>query len=119
MRYTKFGEQFRILRIKHHEVLADAAKFLGAKSSFISAVETGRKNVPEKWLDLISEHYSLSEKQRFELAQSIEDSKTTVRIDMVAASEAQRSVALQFQRSFDGLDEETANEIMEILKRNS
>ena len=100
-------------------ILADAAKFLGAKSSFISAVETGRKNVPEKWLDLISEHYSLSEKQRFELAQSIEDSKTAVKIDMVAASEAQRSVALQFQRSFDGLDEETANGIMEILKRNS
>ena len=119
MRYTKFGEQFRILRIKHHEVLADVTKFLGATSSFISAVETGRKNVPEKWLDLLSEHYSLNEKQRSELAQAIEDSKTTVKIDMVAASEAQRSVALQFQRSFDGLDEETAKEIMKILRRNS
>jgi len=119
MRYTKFGEQFRILRIKHHEVLADATKFLGATGSFISAVETGRKNVPEKWLDLISDHYSLNERQRSELAKAIEDSKTTVKIDMVAVSEVKRSVALQFQRSFDGLDEETAKEIMEILNRNN
>jgi DNA-binding XRE family transcriptional regulator len=119
MRYTKFGEQFRILRIKHHEVLSDASKFLGATSSFVSAVETGKKNVPEKWLDLISEHYSLNSAQRAELAQAIEDSKTAIKIDMVAASEAQRNVALQFQRSFDGLDEETAKEIMEILKRNN
>lgn len=117
MRYTKFGEQFRILRIKHHEVLSDAAKFLGVTSSFISAVETGKKNVPDKWLDQICEHYFLNEKQRSELAQAIEDSKTMVRIDMITASPVQRSVALQFQRSFDGLDEETANQIMEILKK--
>ena len=119
MRYTKFGEQFRILRIKHHEVLADAAVFLDATSSFISSVETGRKNVPDKWLDLICEHYSLSDKEHSELAEAIEESKTAVKIDMVAATAAQRSVALQFQRSFDGLDEKTAQEIMEILKRNS
>ena len=119
MRYTKFGEQFRILRIKHHEVLADAAKFLNTTSSFVSAVETGKKNVPEKWLGLICEHYSLNDGQRNELAQAIEDSKTTLKIDMVAATEVQRDVALQFQRSFDGLDEETAQEILEILKKNS
>lgn len=118
MGYTKFGEQFRILRIRHREVLADATKFLGATSSFISAVETGKKNVPEKWLDLITEHYSLNEEERHDLAEAIRESRTTVKIDMVAASDVKRSVAMQFQRSFDEIDEETAKEIMEILKRN-
>ena len=118
MRYTKFGEQFRILRIKNHEVLADATKFLHATSSFISAVETGKKNVPDKWLDLICEHYSLNEKERHSLMEAIEESKTSLKIDMGTAGAAQRSVAIQFQRSFDGLDEETAKEIMKILKGN-
>lgn len=118
MKYTKFGEQFRILRIQHHEVLSDAAKMLGVTSSFVSSVETGKKNVPDKWLDIICNHYSLSNEQRKELAQAIEDSKTTIKIDMVSATEAQRNVALQFQRSFDGLDEKTASQIMNILKRN-
>jgi transcriptional regulator with XRE-family HTH domain len=119
MQYTKFGEEFRILRIKHHEVLSDAAKFLSVSSSFVSAVETGKKNVPDKWLDMICCHYSLNEEQRKKLSQAIEESKTTVKIDMVTATEAQRNVALQFQRSFDDLDEQTAAEIMKILKRNN
>ena len=50
--------------------------------------------------------------------EAIEESKTSLKIDMAAAGAAQRSVAIQFQRSFDGLDEETAKEIMEILKGN-
>lgn len=119
MGYTKFGEKFRILRIMHHEVLSDASVFLHSSCSFISSVETGKKNVPADWLNLISEHYKLTDAERLELSNSIEDSKTTVKIDMIAASTAKRSAALQFQRSFDCLDDETANEILKILKRNS
>lgn len=43
MSYTEFGEYFRILRIKHHEVLNDAKKFLGVSTAFISSVECGKK----------------------------------------------------------------------------
>ena len=44
MAYTSFGEFVRILRIKHHEVMGDMAKMLGASLPFLSAVENGKKN---------------------------------------------------------------------------
>ena len=61
MAYTEFGEFFRILRIKNHEVLADAKEFLGVSSAFISSVECGKKGVPEDWVEKIICHYNLSQ----------------------------------------------------------
>jgi hypothetical protein len=115
MAYTKFGEFMRVQRVKHHEVMGDFAKLLDVKISFVSAVENGKRNVPEDWYAIIVEHYNLSEPERCELRQAIEDSKTQAKIDLVTASQCQRQVALQFQRSFEKLDDKTANEIMKIL----
>lgn len=118
MGYTEFGELFRILRIKHHEVLADVKSFLGVSSAFISSVECGKKPIPSDWFEKLSNHYNLSKKEQDELAYAIDVSKKALKIDISTASATQKSVAIQFQRSFDGLDEKTANEIMEILERN-
>lgn len=61
MTYTKFGEFMRVLRVQHHEVMGDVAKLLGVSTPFLSAVENGRKNVPNEWFDIIAEHYALSD----------------------------------------------------------
>ena len=50
MAYTSFGEYVRILRIKHHQVMGDMAKILGTTTPYLSAVENGRKNVPQEWI---------------------------------------------------------------------
>jgi len=118
MDYTTFGEKFRILRIKHHEVLADAKTFLGVSSAFISSVECGKRPVPSDWLDKISNHYGLSEEERCDLGDSIELSKNTIKLHITNSSPAQKTAAIQFQRSFDDLDEKTAKEIIKILERN-
>jgi transcriptional regulator with XRE-family HTH domain len=117
MAYTKFGEFMRVQRIKHHEVMGDFAKLLDVKISFVSAVENGKRNVPEEWYAIIVEHYNLSESEQIELRQAIEDSKTQAKIDLISASQCQRQVALQFQRSFDKLDDKTANEILKLLHK--
>ena len=117
MGYTKFGEYFRILRIKHREVLADAKTFLGVSSAFISSVECGKKAIPQTWFGLISEHYNLNEKERAELCEAIDLSQQTLKLDLSIASQAQKQVAIQFQRSFQEMDDETASEIKAILER--
>lgn len=116
MSYTKFGELFRILRIKHHEVLADAKEFLGVSTAFISSVECGKKSVPDDWAEKISDHYGLSAKEKEELIEAIDQSKKTMRIDLSSTSDLKKSVALQFQRSFQDADEETMLEIQRILE---
>ena len=117
MSYTSFGEFVRILRIKHHEVMGDMAKVLDVKTPFLSAVETGKKNVPTDWIDKLVEHYSLSEFEKRELENAIEESRTQYKIMAQNASVNQRRVAMQFARSFDDIDDETALKIMKLLKK--
>ncbi|MEY8381496.1 helix-turn-helix transcriptional regulator [Ileibacterium valens] len=117
MSYTSFGEFMRILRIKHHEVMGDTAKLLDVKSSFLSAVENGKKNVPAQWFDKIVSHYGLSKDERVELAEAIEESKNQFKVNAVHAGMIQRRAALQFARSFDDLDDETALHIIELLSK--
>lgn len=116
MKYTEFGEYFRILRLKHREVLASAAVLLGVTSSFISAVECGKKQIPEDWETKIINHYNLNKKEQDELKKAIERSKSSIKIDLVDASIIQKDIALQFQRSFKDLDDDTISKIQLLLK---
>ena len=117
MAYTKYGEFMRILRVRFREVMSDTAKMFNVKLPFVSAVESGKKNVPEEWIAIIVEHYHLGEKETRELMDAIEESKTQMRINLLTASTAQRRVAVQFQRSFDSLDEDTAEAILKLLHK--
>lgn len=119
MKFTEFGEYFRILRIKHKEVLKDASEFLNVSCAFISSVECGKKSIPEEWFEKMVNHYNLNEKQQKELRTAIDRSAKTIKFSIENVTPTQKDLAVQFQRSFDELDEETANEILEILKRNA
>lgn len=117
MAYTMYGEFMRVQRVKHHEVMADIARVLGVTLPFVSAVETGKRNVPDEWFTAISKHYNFGEAEEQELRRAIDNSKTQTKIDLISATQCKRQLALQFQRSFDKLDDKTANEILKILYR--
>lgn len=117
--YTPFGEFFKVLRIKNHEVLGDASKLLNVSSAYVSSVECGKRPVPEEWVEIIIKHYNLTESQQIELKKAVDNSKTSLKINLINSDFTQRNVALQFQRSFEDMDEDTAKEILKILKRNN
>ena len=117
MSYTSFGEFVRILRIKNHEVMGDMAKVLGVKIPFLSAVENGKKNVPADWADKLISYYNLSADEQDSLMQAIDESRTQYKIPMDNAGIHQRKAALQFARSFDEMDDETALKILELLSQ--
>ena len=87
-------------------------------SAYISSVECGKRPVPDEWAALIADHYRLSQAEVSELKHAIEESKTSIKINLSRSGIAQRSAAIQFQRSFDKMDDETANEILKIIERN-
>lgn len=117
MSYTSFGEFVRILRVKHHEVMGDLAKVLNVKVPFLSAVENGKKNVPSEWVEKIIAHYRLSTMEQNELEKVIDESRTQYKISTGKAGVSQRRAALQFARSFDDMDDETATKILELLSK--
>lgn len=116
MSYTPFGEFVRILRIKHHQVMGDMAKILNTSTPFLSAVENGKKNVPNEWIQKIIEHYHLSSEEQNKLKESVEESRLQYKIISGKAGINQRKAAMQFARSFDEMDDETALKILELLR---
>lgn len=117
MAYTQFGEFVRILRIKHHQIMGDMAKILDTSLPFLSAVENGKKNVPIDWIDKLTSYYNLSEVEQKELEEAVEGSKTQYKLNASMAGNNQRRAAMQFARSFDSMDDETALKIMELLNK--
>ena len=115
---TSVGRFLRKLRIDNGEILRDMADKLKVSSAFLSAVENGKKKVPEAWIPKLEEFYSLTSEQMEELRVAIVESSDTVEINIHNASIPNRQLAVSFARQFDTLDEETAKKLFDILKKH-
>lgn len=113
---TKFGKLLRKIRIDHGEILKNMADKLEVSPAFLSAVEIGKKNVPKGWVERISSIYNLSPSETQALFLSAEDAVRSVKIDLLNASDTQRSVAIAFARSFDNMSEDTAKKIFNMME---
>ncbi|MCR5234663.1 MAG: XRE family transcriptional regulator [Lachnospiraceae bacterium] len=117
MAYTRFGEIVRVLRIKHHEVMGDMAKVLDTSLPFLSAVENGKKNVPGEWVNKLVEHYGLTDDEKKDMEEAIEESKVQFKISSKNAGNIQRKTVLAFARAFDEMDDDTALKILKLLSK--
>ena len=95
--------------------MGDMAKVLETSLPFLSMVENGKKNVPSEWIDKITEHYGLTPNEVCALREAMEESRTCFKINAGSAGDTQRKVALKFARSFEKMDDETANKILQLL----
>ena len=116
MGYTKFGKIVRKEMIDHDENLLSIAQLLGVTSSFVSAVLTGGKSVPDNWVDELSKHYGLEGSKYDELYDAYCEEKKNVRIDVENIQLNQKKLALQFQRKLPELNEDEIQYIFDILK---
>lgn len=116
MGYTPFAKNVRKMMIDADENLLDLANQLDCSVSFVSLVFTGKKAVPESWIEIISNHYNLNDKQREKLFEAYCESKKNVQIDLSNSNNMQKRLALQFQRNLNGLTDEEVERLSEILK---
>ncbi len=118
MGYTKFGKIVRKEMIDHDENLLSIAQLLGVTTSFVSAVLTGAKSVPDNWIDALSKHYGLKDAKYDEFYSAYCEDKKNVRIDVENVPLTQKKLALQFQRKLPELDEDEIQSIFDILKED-
>lgn len=116
---TLFGKFVRKLRIDRNELLKDMAVKLGVASSYLSAVETGKRNVPHDWLEKITTLYQLNYEETQELKTAIESSQLSIKIDLKRASSKDKNLVMSFAREFKELDDEEKSKIWDILHRNT
>lgn len=120
---TEFGKAIRKIRLDKGEILKDMAKRLSVSSAFLSAVENGRKNVPEKWIDQIIEFYQLDEEGQKKLKQAYFETRDSAAIfgleNMAKSSGTKRKAALVFTRTFENMSDETAEQILKVLQNHA
>lgn len=114
---TKLGVFLRKLRLDNNEIMKDMAGKLGVSPSFLSAVENGKKKMPDSWLDSIIDLYDLNEKKQNELLIAIEESKKKVEIALDEFSGSKKRLLLSFARELNGMDERDLEIIKNLLKK--
>ena len=115
---TEFGKALRKLRIDRGEILKTMAEKLTMTSSYLSAIECGKRNIPDDLIQRLSSIYDLSEKEQQDLAEARDKSIKSIEIELSTNNAYKRDLALQFARKFDDMDDELAIQIMKFLNRD-
>lgn len=114
---TSLGMFLRKIRLSKGEILKDMAENMGVSSAFLSAVENGKKKMPESWNEKLKDFYKLTEQQQEELRTAVIESSEKIELSIKNVSKENRELAICLARHFDSLDEETSKQIFDLLKR--
>jgi HTH-type transcriptional regulator, competence development regulator len=115
--FTPFGKKLRNYRIEHGIKLKDLADVLQVTSSYLSAIEMGKKNVPDALLIRIAEYLRLDRLSIEELKRLAEESKKINKVDTSNLSRDSSFVVAAFARGFDQLTPEERQKIKEMINR--
>lgn len=113
---TEFGKALRKIRIDKQLLLKDMASSLEVSSAYLSAVETGKRRIPQDWVGKIASIYSLNREEQDDLQNAADDSVLDVTISLENVSAQKRNAVLSFARALDGLDDEDLKRIMSSMK---
>lgn len=114
---TPFGKTVRKMRIDLGLTLKSMAESMGVTSSYLSAIETGKRAVTKPVLDSIISYFNADEKQKEKLINSARDSQQSVEISLSGKNGYAREVAIAFARSFEDLNEDDFQHLRQILNK--
>lgn len=117
---TELGKFLKKLRIDRGEVLKHMAEKLKVTSSFLSAVENGKKRMPSAWMETIIDLYELDEQKIIDFEKAIAKTEENVEMNISNLPMPNKEIAVSFARKFQDFDEieiEQIRKIMEGAKR--
>ncbi len=114
---TEIGKFLRILRVSRDESAKSMAERLGVSASYLSAVELGKRIVPNTWEDVIIKQYNLSDINKEKLHKAIEDSMPSIKVDISDIDSKKRELILSVAKK--DLDNETIDKLCEIINKSS
>jgi transcriptional regulator with XRE-family HTH domain len=88
---------------------------LGVTSSYLSAVETGKRNIPDGWVEKIAQFYGLDMLEQDALQAAATNSVRAVTMDLSNMVPKRRETALLFARKFDDVDDSAIETIRKLL----
>lgn len=115
---TAFGKEVRKIRLDRGELLKTMADSLGVKSSYLSAIEHGKKAIPKSFICSLTSLYSLSQNEIENLEKAADLSKQNVNINLIGKDADLAGLANAFARKFDSLTENQIKAIEKVLKED-
>lgn len=116
-RITEYGRFIRELRRNRKENLDMMSKKMDVSISFLSSLESGKKQIPKDFADRLVLVYELDEIQRMRLINAIELSNNKSIIKLNNLSPIKKNLVLNIARNIDKMSEEQAEEMLKIIKK--
>jgi len=114
---TELGKLIRKLRIDHGTTLRKMAETLSISSAYLSAIELGKRAVPNDFLNKLKENYKLSESDYQKLKDSVESFSSHFTVNLDSANSRQKDVFIEFARMLDNLDLTDLEKINSVLEK--
>lgn len=114
--FTEFGKLTRMYRLKHGLILKEMAEKLNVPSSYLSAVEMGRKSITKEFADKILSTYTFTKEEIEQFNDAVEKSANAYKLSVARQNSEKRELAYSFARKFDSLSPEEVKKLMEFLK---
>jgi transcriptional regulator with XRE-family HTH domain len=83
MKKTPYGIFLKKLRIDRNEILEDMSKKMNITKSYLSAIECGKRNIPDYLNELILELYQLSDVEKLNMYKSYSDTIDNRKIKLI------------------------------------
>lgn len=114
---TEFGKEIRKLRIDLGITLFDMAQATGVSSAFLSAMENGKKPVPDDYVETLATNYEFIKNAKSRFLKLADQTKKEVRINLAESNAASNELATIFARSFSELSDDQVARIKSILNK--
>ena len=115
---SKFGQYIKTIRKKENDSLRDMAKKMDISAAFLSAMEVGRKNIPLNYAEKISDIYNLTENEKSELLEVIQETNEKVSLELSKMNESQKEITLLFARKIRNADKDLIEKLREVLEND-
>jgi transcriptional regulator with XRE-family HTH domain len=114
---TPFGKAVRKLRLEKELRLLDLARRIDRSPAFISAVETGRKPIPDSFVVLVARAMNCSASEVRELRRAADHTRKEVRVDTLSGE--QRELVAAFARKLDDVPDDLKARLKKVVLQSS
>ena len=113
---TPTGKFLRKLRIDRGEILKNMADYLKVSPAFLSAVENGKKKMPENWINTVCCIYQLTIEEKKIFIKAISETEKSITLELNGLTPYQKESAVVFAREFKELSDKELEEIRRIFE---
>ncbi|QQE90245.1 helix-turn-helix domain-containing protein [Azotobacter chroococcum] len=115
--FTQFGKVLRKIRIDRGMLLKDMAEGFGVSSAFLSAVETGKKSIPNGFVERAALFlgYAKGSAEWDELQDAAAISKGEIALATQGLTQKHQETALAFARHFEEMAPADLDKVLQLL----